>query len=539
MVLSIKKALFSDLYSITLLFLLSFHLVSNLIWIIFDTAPLPWDQAGHTRIAFHFAEYVKDLGFLRIVDYFSISSDYPPLIHTIAAIPILIFGNPIDIGQITITIFFLFSIVLVYILSLDLFAKKDVAILSAAVYSLLPSVYELSRWFLLEIPLLTFILAAIICLSRSREFSERKYALYFFVFAAFAFLTKWLAFFYLAFPLTMVIYQFLKKPSSQVKGAVDHLLKGLFIFVLLVFPWYVININTLVPDILTNIQGKRVDPGLISLENIIFYIYLFINFQLTLFASILFFISLIFFSFDRLPNKRFILGYIAFIYITFTLISNKDLRYILPIAPFATALIAAFLIKLKDLFKILGYLAIFALIGYLVSNYFLLSFRFPINLTYQRAIKLPIIGWIDYVNINDILAHKYNDTTWPQREILSDVKNLEPQETGFEKIWVIVVSDQERFNNTNLVLEKEILAFDTIIVEPPPQKPSISEQEVKDYLARFKYAIVAKENVVNPATRNVEVLLQFKREIEANNYRKIKDYPLPNKDTITVYQLRP
>ena len=535
----IKKAVFSDFYSRALLSLLLFHFVFNLLWIFLDTSPLPWDQAGHTRLAFHFANFIKDLGFLRIVDYFSISSYYPPLVHTIASIPILIFGNPVDIGQITITVFFLFSIALVYILTLDLFARRDIAIVSAFIYSFLPSVFELSRWFLLEIPLLTFVLAGIICLLRSDGFSNRKYALGFFVFAAFAFLTKWLAFFYLIFPASLVFYSFLKNTPELKLVAKESILKGLSIFLLLLLPWYLININSLIPDILTNVQGERVDPGLLSLQNIIFYLYLFINFQLTLFVFILFLISLVFFAIKNFPNKILIIGYIVFIYVVFTLISNKDLRYILPIAPFTVMIMSAFLIKLKDRFRNLGRLILACLAAYLISYYFLLSFRFPINLSYQKAIEFPVIGWVDYVNIKDVLAHAYDRTSWPQKEILSDIESLEPEENGFETIWVISVSDQERFNNTNLVLEKEIGGFDSLRIEPPPQKPSMSQEEIKAYLYRFKYALVAKENVVSPATRNAGVLLDFKTEIEANYYKKIKDYPLPNSDIMTLYQLKP
>src|SRR3990167_3653252 len=113
MALSIRKLFFSDFYSALLISLLLFHFLANLLWIFLDTAPIPWDQAGHTRIAFHFANFIKDLGFLRIVDYFSLSSYYPPLVHTIAALPILIFGHPVDIGQIVVSVFFSLSIALV------------------------------------------------------------------------------------------------------------------------------------------------------------------------------------------------------------------------------------------------------------------------------------------------------------------------------------------------------------------------------------------------------------------------------------------
>ena len=539
MALSIRKLFFSDFYSALLISLLLFHFLANLLWIFLDTAPIPWDQAGHTRIAFHFANFIKDLGFLRIVDYFSLSSYYPPLVHTIAALPILIFGNPVDIGQIVISVFFVVSIVLVYILSLDLSRRKDVAVTAAFIYSFLPSVFELSRWFLLEIPLLTFILAAIICLIRSDGFSVRKYTIGFFIFASFGFLTKWLAFFYLIFPFFLTFVEMFKKNAQEKLSANESILKGLSIFILLLLPWYLINLGTLIPDIITNVQGEKVDPGIFSLQNLLFYPYLFINFQLTLLTSFFFFISLGFLLVSRLPQKKLIAGFVFFTYLAFTFISNKDLRYILPIAPFSAIIISMFLTTLRDKFKMLGGLILAILIVYLISYYSLLSFRTSLNITYQRAWEFPVIGWLDYINIRDVLAHSYNNTSWPQHEILTDIKGLNPEQEGFETVWVIAVSDQERFNNANLVLEKEISGFDSIRIEPPPQKHSMSHEEIVEYLARFKYALVTKENVINPATRNANVLLAFKKEIETSSFQKIKEYVLPNGDSINFYQLRP
>jgi 4-amino-4-deoxy-L-arabinose transferase-like glycosyltransferase len=512
-----------------ILLLIAYHIVTNFIWIANSTAPLPWDQAGHTRLAIQFADYFKTLGFLRIIDYFTISTYYPPLIHTIVGLFIVFFGHPVQMGEITVTVFFAISIFLVYIYALDLFKRSSIALISAIAFSFCPIVFELSRWFLLEIPLLAFLLASFICLNRSKTFSDSKYTKYFFIFAALAVITKWLALVYLAFPTALVLFKWLKIRSEYSK---ENLLRYSGVFLLISIPWYAMNLINLINQALPNLQGESSDPShILSFQNFIFYIYILINFQLTLFLAIIFIIGAgYFFLKSKSEHKLLIGGFILFIYLVFSFISNKDWRYTMPILPFAAMIIGFCLIKLRDNFRIVGNVAILLTILFLISYHLLLSFR-PLNFHYQRAIDFPVIGWIDYVNINDNLAHAYNNTQWPQNEILLSIPNN-------EKSLILCLVDQERFNYGDLSLERDLLGLKEIDVETPPSTVFSNQQEIQNYLSNFSYAVITNRDIVNPATRNGAVFMQLKNYIQNQNmeFTKIKSYTLPNGDILDLYQ---
>nr|MBI5455392.1 glycosyltransferase family 39 protein [Candidatus Levybacteria bacterium] len=518
--------------SISLLILLtSYHLISNLLWIFTSTAPIPWDQAGHTSLALQFVNYFQSLGFLRIINYFSISTYYPPLIHTIAAFAIILFGHPIQTSETVITLFFIASIVLLYIYTLDLFARKDIALISAAVYSFLPIVTEHSRWFLLDIPLLTLILCGLIFLNRSNNFTNSKYSQLFFIALGFSILTKWTGFVYLVFPFLLTFYKWYKSSNEQKETLKENLTKYLLILFFIIFPWLALNFSSFITQALPNLVGESSDPAnLFTFENFIFYIYIFINFQMNLYMASIFIIgSLYFFLRYKSKHKILFAGTILAIYLEFSLISNKDLRYTLPIIPFASIIIGVFLSSLIQKFRLFGSLTVLTVFSLLILYNIILSFR-PQALHYQKAIKIPIVGYIDYLNLNDNLIHASNRTIWPQKEILSTIN-------AGDEVWLLCLVDQERINGSSFLLTRDILKLNNIQINSPPPQIFASYEEIKLYLARYNYIVVPQSQVGVPATRNIGVYLQLKAAVEVYNsgFKKIKTYNLPNGDLLYLY----
>lgn len=516
----------------SLLFLLIFyHLLSNLIWIFASTAPVPWDQAGHTRLALQFADYFQSLGFLRVIDYFSISTYYPPLIHTIVAIPIILFGHPIQTSEIVITLFFIASIILLYIYAFDLFEREDIALISTTIYSFLPIVIEHSRWFLLEIPLLTLILSALIFLNRSGNFTNKKYAQLFFIALGFAVLTKWTTFVYLLFPFLVTLYKWYKNTNEQKELLKSSILKYLLILLVIVAPWYILNLSSFINQALLSLAGESSDPArILTFENFIFYIYIFFNFQMNIYITFIFIISAIYFFFQHKSEYKILFaGTMFLIYLGFSLISNKDWRYTLPALPFAAIIIGVFLSKLAQKFKLFGMLIVLFIISLLVLYDGILSFR-PATFHYQRAIKLPLIGFIDYININDNLVHAYNRSVWPQKEILS---NLDVN----GKTWLLCLVDQERINAGNFLLTRDILNLRDLEIDSPPSQKFSTPEEIKSFLFKYSYVVVPQNQVGVPATRNIDVYLQLKETVENNDsgFKKIKTYSLPSGDLLNLY----
>jgi len=509
--------------------LIAYHIITNFIWIANSTAPVPWDQAGHTRLAIQFANYFKSIGFLRIVDYFSISTFYPPFLHTIVGLLIVFFGHPVQVGEITVTIFFAISIFLVFVYTLDLFKRPSIALISAVTYSFMPIIVEHSRWMLLEIPLLTFVLASLICLNRSKTFSDEKYTKLFFIFAALATITKWLAPVYLCLPVVIELFKWLKNHRFN---SLENLVKSFFLFLLIASPWYIMNAKEFINGALIYYHGAGSVPShILSFQNFIYYIYLFINFQLSMFPAIIFIIGLIYFLLKfKSEQKLLVSGSMLFIYLFFSFILNKDWRYTMPIVPFAAMIIGICLVKLRDNFKIIGSVVICLTVLFLIGYHLILSFR-PLNFHYQRAIQFPIVGWIDYVNINDSLVRAANNNHWPQKEILLSIPANKPA-------LILCLTDQERFNAGNLFLERDILGLNQINVESPPWTVFSNQQQIQVYLSKFSYVLVTNKDIVFVATRNAPVFMQLANTIRNQNtgFIKIKSYTLPNGDILDLYQ---
>lgn len=528
-----EKLLNTNAYLGVLGILIVYHFLSNITWIALSTAPVPWDQAGHTRLALQFADYFTSFGFLRIIDYFSISTYYPPLIHTIVGILTIFFGHPVQTGEIVISLFFGASIFLIYVYALDLFKNERIALLSALIFSFLPIIYEHSRWFLLEIPQVTFLLLCLIFLNRSRNFSDKRNVMYFFISLGLAALTKWTSLVYIFVPFIISAYYLIKSLNENKNISKSLIFKYLLIFILITAPWYLINLSTFLSQSLPNLQGESSDPAsILTLQNFLFYLQLFINFQVTLFLSLIFLIASIYFFLKNKNPHRLMFGTtIIFIYLLFSIISNKDWRYTLPILPFVAIILGVFLNFVSEKFKIMGKIAVILITLILISYHIILSFR-PPALSYQKAIKIPIIGWIDYININDNLAHSYNKDEWPQRNILTSLKPIN------ERTWILCLVDQERFNPGNLFLERDMLGMRNFEVESPPPLVFETDEESKSYLLKFSYVLIAEDKLGNPATRNIEVFHQLKDAVErkASGFKKTKKYKLPNGDKLDLYE---
>lgn len=521
-------------------FLCIFHLIVNLLWLSLNNSPLPWDQAGHTRTAIQFSDFFKSFGFLKIVNYFSLSNYYPPLIHTMVAFLIIFFGHPIFMGGFVITLFFITSIFLVYQYTKELINSKQVGIFAAIIYSFFPIIFEHSRWFLLEIPLLTFILASLVYLNRSENFTKPKSTFKFFIFATLSVLTKWLSLIYLFIPLAFAFYKFLKTPNKEAK-AKNAIVNGIGFFIVFTLPWYLINLSSLLHSVPPNLKGEQSDPSILfSLKNIFFYLYLFINFQTTLYFGLLFLIASIYYFLKKKQKRGLIFSFILFNYAIFTIIPNKDWRYTIPLLPFVALIISSFVFDVYKKIRLLGMFMIALLLIIQIAYFMLLSFRFPLNFTYQKAVNLPLIGWVDYININDNLAHSYNNYNWKQKEILNFIEKDRKKDSK-NTAWLLVLVDKERINSGNLLLQRDLDRLSNIEVESPPNDPLVNNQEIQNYLYKFNYVLVGENEIETLATRNLNVFYQISNFVISNypnSYDRSAEFYLPSKETLRLYKLK-
>lgn len=514
--------------------LLIFHFLANLVWILFNKSPLAWDQAGHTLISLDFVDFFKGIS---QINFFQISNYYPPFVHIVVAL-IMIFTSPLLlIGPLVVTIFFIMAISFLYLYTKEIFNDEKIAMFSACFFSFLPVVYDQSRNFLLEIPLVALILGSLYFLEKSKKFSNFRNSLFATILLCFALLTKWVAIVYLFIP---VIFLF---KLSRLK----NLALSFGVVVLISLPWYFVNFTNILNRVKVSSLAETADPqALFSLQNFTYYLQVLINFYLTWLGMALLLLAIPVLIYFKREKGILITAIIVFIYLIFTMIPNKDPRYILPILPFASIAIAYFLVKIIDKNKYLGILiTCFTSIYYLVY-FFCLSFGVPFSpseIDYQRAIKLPVIGWVDYINLSKntsgYLAPKFETIVWPQKQIITDLGS-ENQDTP---IKILVLVDKKELNAKNLELYQKIEKNTFIKFWGPYDLNPFSEvSKMEGYLAYFDYVLIPDKSFgPEGALRHLAVLTQLKEYIVHLGLKQIgliKQYNLPDGDSLFVYEIK-
>jgi hypothetical protein len=248
-------------------------------------------------------------------------------------------------------------------------------------------------------------------------------------------------------------------------------------------------------------------------------------------------------------NGLFLTAVIAFIYAVFTAVPNKDPRYILPSLPFISMVIGYLLVWLFGLPRLWG-VAASGVMGLVFAGYFFcLSFGFPLDparVNYQRAVKVPLIGWVDWINLGKntsrYLVPKYRHEAWPVLPIVSDLSSGDSERYPM----VLVLVDKAELNCKNLELGQALAirakknAF--VSFTAPYNLGEFQDfKTMERYVGQFNYALIpVKSFGPKGALRHLPVLKQLKAYITQSRQKKvevIKRYELPDGDIVVVYAL--
>ncbi len=367
------------------------------------------------------------------------------------------------------------------------------------------------------------------------KIGNNKYWYCFLAACAFAMMTKWLAAIYLLPIIVLFAYESYKRFRRKELTS-RSLVIGAALFFGITAPWYSANLGFILKETHNTILPESSDPQqLWSGANFFFYIYQFITFQVTIFFVPLALLGGFFLARSSSTKRYFILSYILFLYLVFTLVPNKDPRYTMPILIFISILIAYCFVQLMRFSKILGIILTAVFIGYIIVLFSFLSFRAP-TFHFQRAKQLPLVGWVDYINLNDNSAHAPDNDSWPQKQI-HEVITADAQR---KEVKVLMLIDQERFNLGNFLIDRETNKFWNVLTLPAPLTLDQTEEAAKRTLKEYNYVIIAKEHVGVSATRNIAVLEYLTNFIQLHSVDwliKIASFKTPNKDTITVYKV--
>lgn len=517
-----------DKYLILTLLLVLLHTIGNAVWTYLNNAPLNWDPSIHLINTFNYAQYVKGIFTnFNLISFLQISNYYPIFIYLINIPLVYLFSENYKIVTFISSFFFGLSILFLYLYTVQLFKKTNIAFYSAFIFSFFITINQSSREYMLDLPLTALIIMALYFLERFRQNLKIKDMYLFFLFLCFAQLTKWYAFVYLLIPIIYLLIHFYK---SKKIIPIKHIILNIIMFLLIVSPWYLVNFVILIIKSSRAWFGEAVvRPNIFSFDYFLSHLKLLIIFQLNFFGFIVFILSLIFLIKRKYERKLELIVILIFNYLFFTFVPNRNIRYLIPITPFIAIILGYGTSHLIESKKILIKALCSAFLVYYVMSYFILTFGIPIQPRYKYAFNFPILSWVDIYYLSDYPVKLIFDRNiWPQDQILTDMTQLSKnKETSF-----FLCADKYYLNADY---------FNLLILTRKMNNLKISSyyryEDLPNFLKDFDFVIIPKINVVGEDKNYVSykpltIFQQYFLSGKATNFELVKTYKLPQSQSL-------
>jgi asparagine N-glycosylation enzyme membrane subunit Stt3 len=303
--------------------------------------PMQWDEVVHlnsgiTLNAGHFDNYVSN-------------AFYPPLYDVATAVSFQAFGTSLFSARLVSAVFSVLSLGAVFELAYSMYNGKT-ALLTAVLLGIMPGYFWLSRLVMLETMLLFFVTLALLFFFRWLQNKQNKYLALAGLAVGLGFLTKYQAI--VACIIMVVSILFLAR--GQLKRAFSRFTLLLVAAVLVVVPWIVIAYQVYASKIFSQwlyaLQVGNPEKAVYSdrYPSPIFYfidvVWPYNNFHpISIFIYIFGLAGLGFLVWRHNKSDQFTILCFATLFIFFSLIANKEWRYVLPLFS-ALAISAAVLI---------------------------------------------------------------------------------------------------------------------------------------------------------------------------------------------------
>jgi 4-amino-4-deoxy-L-arabinose transferase-like glycosyltransferase len=534
---------------ILLVVLVFFHGVFNFIWIYLNNTPPSYDSAFHTVLSMEFYYFFADKNPQSILDFLQISRYYAPLTHVFGSL-LFAFTQESAIIRFSGTIFYLVSIVLIYLYASLIFRNKTIGLLSAFFFSFCISVYHQSRFHMTDIPMIVFFLASLYCAELFIQRQNKRFIIVFFILVGMTLLTKWISVIFYLIPIvyySAVIYQ--KRLYSW--SFFSYTLVGIFICFSLCAPWYLSNIDTLLFFSSIYSSAELADPqNLFSLTNILFYVKEIIHFYISFAGVLLLCITLWFGRHNSFIRVLVLSVVIPLIILTF--IPNKNTRYILPVMPWLAMILgwgtySFFHDKGRHLEK---YVASFIIV-YLIMTYFILSFGFPFYPRYKATVYIPGIEWTDIVYWDRYpMRVVYDKANWKNEEIVEALsQSLRKADDSIIKVY-FVLPEREYLSaaTVNISIFDRMKSQNAKLIEVDTNFAAIlngknrfdSNQEVQAYVDQLDYALVPEQTIgVEEAIYDYiprKQIQQFFLQGKAKDFSRLEKFELPDGDNVILYE---
>ena len=477
-----------------------------------------WDQGYHLTNLFKTYNLLENFSFNNQdwwQSFWSISETYRgPLTYIFSSIFLKFFGKTYESSILSNNIFSIITILCIFNLCRDLGYKKA-GLWGAFIFAFNPYIFDQRVDYLIDISQICFLnLNFYILFKFLKSNGSFLLSLILGISLGFLFLTKPTGILFLVFPYIYSFFLLIKNPNFNKL----YIVVILSIFITIIWPWLSTNWLTIITSIANSWQwGIKYQDGLEAntLEGILFYPKTILKLVGPLLFGSFFGISClkILHKLKKSSltkniqnalskNNIFLLSFPMNILIICTLMSTKDLRFILPIFPSLCIFSGLLITNLKNyswvkFYKIFIFLLIF--------------FKLFLNLSLQKNI-----------------VFKFDNTSkpnWPHKEIIEQVSNFSP----YSKSVIAILPDTKELNTFNLSSEANIQNSNIYV-----RQIISNEKSYKDDLDRFNWFLL-KDGEQGIMSNDSKLALSDLIK-ESNKFKNFKSWELPDGSKTTLYK---
>lgn len=375
-----KNASFRAAVMLILIFLLQASML--LFFIGKDNGAPDWDESWHAMISLNEYRQAFDNSVWSTYELekaypiFEFANNYyPHFFHWIAAFFYVILSATYKTALLSNLFFLAVLTISSYFIGKKLY-NKEAGLFISFIVSTIPLYSSLMRVYLIDFALSSMVSLGLMFLIYSDCFRNTWHSVFFAVVSGFGMLTKWTYMIYLIVPLFFCAYNLISASAAPAKKMAripvyNNLVFALISFLIICMSWYTPQrISSISSELSSNLRNGMLekDPSGLNTDNILFYFFEMVK-GLSFFYFILFAagaVQVISIKKRTITDNMlvFFLASIAFTYLFFTAIGNKDPRYIAPVFLYMAIIAAS---HYKKIIKHPAALAFIVILGLLSS----------------------------------------------------------------------------------------------------------------------------------------------------------------------------
>ena len=525
-------------YHYALAGIILFFVSTNSIWLIKDQAPPMWDQAFYLDGSEVLYQTLTGKGVVPFLEVFTgIFQIKAPLIAVLPVPLYALLGEGYKSALLVNLAFLVLASLYLYKLGALIAGRKE-AVLSIFILNTFPLIFAMSREFLVEYGLMTFVIIWMYYLIKSNDFEDKKCACLLGIILGLGMLMKISFFLYVLPPAVFLFTRKVIERKEMSRTSMKNILIILSVGILISGIWYFRNLPSIIHFAFTSGFGDTARNWgmgeVFSIKTILAYWTHIINYGISAYFFFLIILLVIVNFFIREKKESlthgdkinffFLITWFAIPFIVFTFGVNKDYRYTAPLWPAIALLMGIALIRISEKY---GRAFLFILLIFPLLNYFYVSF--------SPGTVFLRYGQLELLNNYLAFAHPPIKERWPHKELVTFIYNDAVRTKNLRRRTTLLFNHPYlNFINLNYYSRNGGLnvSFDTndYVLEEAPDETAARIERNSDY-------IFAKSGELGPDfanAKNVPVIsLLNKGRLD---FKQIGSIPLPDKTRLTIYK---